>query len=234
MDCHDVRQLLAFANRPCEEFDPAERAALQQHLDACPACAELAQADRQTDAVLAAALREVTVPAELKQKVLQRLTAQRPRQAWKWALASAAAILLAVTGGWAWYEKSHPKVGIDDLRLIAWQAGLSASDVESRLADQGIHIKVPRGPFDYRYFEHVEIVEFKGQRVPKLSFARLDDRPANASVLVLTENQFRMSGLFDDLDIRDTVSIRIHHHDGVFVSVIFYRNNLDALSPRQT
>ena len=38
MECHDVQQLLAFAQRKCENLDAAERTAIRAHLDGCPDC----------------------------------------------------------------------------------------------------------------------------------------------------------------------------------------------------
>ena len=50
---------------------------LQQHLDKCPDCACLAQADRRLDETLGKVMRDVPVPAGLKQSVMKRLATQR-------------------------------------------------------------------------------------------------------------------------------------------------------------
>ena len=84
MNCQDVHQLLAFADRKAEELDQPERDALKQHLEKCPDCAEQSLAERRADALVGAAMRDVPVPADLKQKVLKRLAAERGGVPWKW------------------------------------------------------------------------------------------------------------------------------------------------------
>ena len=92
MECHDIRLLLAFAQRSCEQLDAIEREAIAEHLHSCPDCAALAQAERHVDELLGQVMRDVPVPGDLKQKVMKRLTAQPRRVPWS-GLAVAAALL---------------------------------------------------------------------------------------------------------------------------------------------
>jgi hypothetical protein len=234
MECQHVQQLLAFVDRKCEELDASDRDAVRHHLENCPTCAELAQAERHADDTLGALLRDVPVPADLKQKVMNRLAAERGGVPWKSGLAAAAVILLAVMGGLAWYNRAHPEVKPADLERIAMRGAMDAVDVERYLsAEKGLVVKVPRELFDFRYFQNVDVVdEFNGQRVAKLTFARLEDgHITTASVLILSPEQFRMKELKDRLTIPGTTSIRVHHEQD-FVNVIFHTGNLSWLQPQ--
>lgn len=234
MDCQHVQQLMAFVDRKCEGLEEAERVLVCQHLESCPACAELAQTERHADDTLGAILRDVAVPTDLKQKVMNRLAAERGGAPWKSGLAAAAVILIAVLGGLGWYYRAHPVVKPADMERIAMRGSMNSVEVEHYLAaEKGLVVKVPKELFDFRYFQNVDVVdEFNGQRVAKLTFARLDDgHITTASVLILSPEQFRMKELKDGLTIPGTTSIRIHHEQD-FVHVIFYTGNLGWLQPQ--
>ncbi len=97
MECQEIRQLLAFLERG--ELDEAECAAVQKHLDACPYCAALAAAVLSADQAIVPVLRDVAVPAGLKQQLLHRLAADRRASSWnRWAVGAVAALLLVGTG----------------------------------------------------------------------------------------------------------------------------------------
>ncbi|MBI2805782.1 MAG: hypothetical protein HYX68_12450 [Planctomycetes bacterium] len=228
MECHDVRQLLAFVDRKCEELDAPERAALAQHLERCPECAALAQAEREFDQALGAAVRAVAVPPGLQPKILAKLATQPRGTPWK-PLAAAAAIFIAVTllgAGIAWKLRDTPAVSVADIRALADQENWDLSVVEQHLSEQGVPVEAPRD-FDYRNLQHVDVAEFRGQRVPKLTFASRDGK-AVACVLVLSPARFRLGDLHDGMELPGTTSIRIHHDRG-HVNVIFYRGDLGAL-----
>ena len=65
MECHDIRLLLAFAQRPSEQLDAVEREAIAQHLHTCPDCAALAQAERHVDELLGQVMRDVSEASSL-------------------------------------------------------------------------------------------------------------------------------------------------------------------------
>lgn len=165
MECQDVRQLLAFLERKSEELDAAEGAALQKHLDACPDCAALTAAERSADQAIGAALRDVAVPARLKQQVLTRLAAERGVAPWKrWAGVAAAAMLLVAIGGgtWAYWPKPEFTIQQDNR---TW----THDEVEGYLADQGFPAKAP-GKLKYDLLRQVDVILIKGRPVAKLIF----------------------------------------------------------------
>jgi len=229
MECHDARILLTFANRGCEELDAAERDAFQQHLEKCPECAVLALTDRHLDETIGRAMRDVPVPAGLKEKVLSRVASQRPRWSWKRTsyLAAAVLSLLAVAGGIGWHYYVLPEITLSFLQEYESRGkGWNEDQVEQYFAENGLRVRVPRR-FDYDKLRHIDIVEVKGRRVAKLSFSRNDqERSASADVLILPPKQFNMIEL-PEMDAPQFTSIRIWHED--FTYIILCDGNLHAL-----
>jgi anti-sigma factor (TIGR02949 family) len=224
MECQHVQQLLAFADRKCEELDGSDRDAIRQHLETCPACAELAQAERHTDDTLGAVLRDVAVPADLKQKVMNRLAAERGSTPWKWgaALVIAAAVLIA--SGTAWYKLRVPSVTLDTVREFSeLGAGWDEDRVQKYFADNGLRVVVPTD-LDYANLRHIGIVEFQKQRVARLSFQA---GRVQAEVLILPHRQFGTDQLPSG-DGHGFTDFQIVHKEN-FTYVIFYRGELDAL-----
>ncbi len=189
MECHDVRVLLALTRRG-DAIDPTERAALQQHLHACPDCAALTHSEQVVDAALGSAMRAVTVPAGLQTRLLTRLAATRPRR-WPRVAAAAAAVLLLVAGGtwWAMPRATAMSEEVVVAELVGRQR-VDPTEVEQWYAEHGIKMST-WGELDHRYLWTFDIVEFRGRRVPKLIFFRDDQSPpAIAEVLVLDTSQF--------------------------------------------
>jgi hypothetical protein len=179
MECQDLRQLLAFLERKSEELDAEEHAALQKHLDACPDCAALAAQDRSADQAIGLALRNVAVPAGLKQHVLQRLAAERGTPWKRWAFAAAAAVVLATAGvvGIVWTSVPKPDfiIGLQDNRT--W----NQDEVEHYLAEQGFPAKAA-GNLKYDLLRQVDVILIKGRSVAKLTF---DDGVNSATVYIV-------------------------------------------------
>lgn len=199
MDCHDVRVLLALQRRE-GAIDPTERAALQQHLYACPDCAALSHSEQVIDAALGSAMRAVAVPTGLRTRVLTRLAVTRPRRWPKVAAVAAAVVLLALGVGttwWAMRAKTAMSWTIVDTELVG-RHGAEPDAVEHWYADHGIEMATWR-QLDHRYLWSFDIVEFRGRRVPKLIFYKDDQGPsAIAEVLVLSTRQFDMHELPDE------------------------------------
>jgi hypothetical protein len=191
MDCQDVRLLLAFLRRGGDAIDPTERATVQQHLENCPDCAALARSEKAVDIALGAAMRAVPVPAGLKERLLAKVAATGPRRWPITAIAAAAALLLAVgVTGWAMWPL--PRVDA----LVAEEAinGRKAESMKQWFAERGIDME-PWTLIDHSTLWTYDVVEFQGQRVPKLIFYSNRDRGAVAEVLVLRADRFNTHDL---------------------------------------
>ena len=228
MECQHVQQLLAFVDRKCEELDVSDRDAVQVHLENCPACAELAQAERHADDTLGAVLRDVPVPADLKQKVMNRLAAERGGVSWKWGVAAVATILLVALGT-VWYLRPLPTVSLSQIQDFAQLgAGWDETKLEKYFADQGLPVVVP-SDLDYDNLRRIKIVEIEKQRIAELSFHRElgNDQRVQADVLIFPHRQFRTDRLPAER-FHGFTNIQIVHKEN-FTYVIFYRGELDAL-----
>jgi hypothetical protein len=230
MECHDVQQLLAFVNRKSEDLDAAERAALREHLDKCPDCSARNQAEQRADETLGVLMRDVPVPAGLKQQVVKRLGAERGAARWKTVkrgalTAAAAAVLLALVGGYVWQARLPTEITEADvgtaLVLVTNSGFWDENSAKQYLKENGLPDHVPQ-QFDYRLLQSVEPVYFKGRRVAKLTFAKGNDV---ASVLVLPSEQFRTNQLTEDPTCLNIVPEREH---GI-IYLILFRGNLGAL-----
>jgi len=199
MNCQHVRQLLAFVDRKCEELDPAERDAVKQHLENCPECAAVAQAERGFDAAVGAALRNVEVPTGLKADLLKRLAAGRGLGRWKWAggMAVAATVLVAVAGGIAWQQRQPVEISqyeVDRFRMVLdHKRNWTLESVQEFLRNEGLGDVVPP-QFDYKFLQSIDVVQIRGRRVAKLTFARFDE-PCEAIVLILPQKEFRTTNV---------------------------------------
>lgn len=230
MECHDVRLLLAFTQRPCESVDAVEREAVAQHLNGCPECAAFAQGERALDDALGHVMRDVPVPADLQSQLMKRLTDSRSTVRWKGSAAAAAALLLTLAGGLSWHHWSRPEVTIDDVMEIAAQDRWDAERAQQYLGNHGLSVRFPQD-FDYRYLQTVEIVEFKGRRVAKLGFARADEGSASANVLILPTHTFRTSRIADPA-VPGWTSVEIRREDDC-TYLIFFRGQLGLLRANQ-
>ncbi len=142
MDCPHANLLLLF-HRPGRPSDlaPADAAALDAHLAACPACAATLAARTAQDAAVGAAMNAVPVPVDLPDRLKSNLASQL-RWAWRRAAvkyALAASLLVAAYGAFVAYTRP-----VLDLAALAdhqdrlWQApGLTTADwlTEHRLTD---------------------------------------------------------------------------------------------------
>jgi hypothetical protein len=121
MDCNTARMLATFFGRQGSELAPEDAAALDAHLAGCPGCAAAIQAERAFDDRVAKAMMAVPVPANLKARILDGVTAQKAagyrQKAWGLAgLATAACLLVGgVIGYRIWTAPEMTGAG-----TIAW------------------------------------------------------------------------------------------------------------------
>lgn len=228
MECQDVRQLFAFAERGSEQLDPIENAAIQKHLESCPDCAAALAQERSADQALGTAMRDVAVPAGLKMQILGRLAMERGQRRWKrWGLAAAAAALLLATAAATWHILQPPTLTTDDMNRIAeistaWSDGWTRASAQDNLEKRGLAVRAP-DRFNYQYLRYIDIIIVHDRPVARLVF-RNDH--AIATVLIARGSQFRLSH-YDESGENGTMQIKIRQQEG-FVYVI-QSNDLQAL-----
>jgi hypothetical protein len=118
MDCKTARLLLDFARPQARELGPEEVGALENHLDHCADCHGLARAERGLDERLGNAMRQVELPAGLRDRLWARLEAERGdwhrrRFGHAMRLAAAAAVLLLLSWGAVRWVLHHSRPLID-------------------------------------------------------------------------------------------------------------------------
>ena len=228
MDCTHAKLLLLF-HRPGRSSDlaPEDAAALDAHLDACPACQATWSARQANDAALATVVRAVSVPSNLADRLKAKAAAQI-RWAWRRSAvkyAIAASILLAVYG--AYVAINRPTLDLtalaDDQDRIWQTPGRTAADW---LATNGLADTLPE-PFD------LQLATFTGHRrlqgVPTLAM-RLDaERRQSAWIYFLRPGDFDLRDLATG-QYTSNVAVRVYRDlpGGWTVLVAYTGNNFNA------
>jgi hypothetical protein len=184
MDCKTARLLLDFARPQARELEAEEATDLERHLDHCPDCHSRASTERQLDACLGKAMRQVDVPAGLREQLLTRLETahgdwHRQRFAYAARLcAAAAAVLLLSWAGWYWVRE-HLVAPIDTQQVANAVSNDATEDprirTEKALKDLGFETAL--SPYlDYRLLASppalTELPGYPGRKVPMLVFVR--------------------------------------------------------------
>jgi hypothetical protein len=184
MDCKTARLLLDFARPQARELEAEEAADLERHLDHCPNCHSRASAENQLDTCLGKAMRQVDVPAGLREQLFARLETARGdwhRQRFAHVArlcAAAAALLLLSWAGWYWVREYL--VAPVDTEQVAYAVSYEATEdprerTEKSLKDLGF--ETPLSPYlDYSLLVGspvlAELPGYPGRKVPRLDFAR--------------------------------------------------------------
>jgi hypothetical protein len=194
MNCHTVRALYELFGRDPLQFDADEQAALDRHLDACPACREWRQTERQTDAALVTAMKSVTTPVGLERRIRDRLSAARPPWPWRRIAAgtlTALVVVLAV-GVWAWWPKTVDVQG--ELSRVDDAFSPSREAVERHFGGLGYPIQAP-SDLQYGYLRTFDLASFQGRRVPRLALSGPSGGQLN--VFVLSTSSFALPSELD-------------------------------------
>jgi hypothetical protein len=184
MDCKTARLLLDFARPQACELEPEEAGALENHLDRCPNCHGLARGERQLDDHLGKAMRQVEVPAGLREQLLARLEVDRGdwyRRRFAHAMrlaAAAAAILLLLWAAWHGLI-GRSKTPIDPEQVAFAVNSDAAKDARAKLQEalKRMGVETSLSPnLDYHLViappGRAELPGCPGQTVPMLVFAR--------------------------------------------------------------
>ena len=202
MDCKTAHLLLDF-NRPTPtELEASEAETLENHLIDCPACARLARDERRLDEHVGQAVRDVPVPAGLRERLIAGLqrpeTLPLPRRRFSrgaWSLAAAAALLLIAFGGTVLATRP---TGLDtyQLRLDSWtQFNPDRTQVDDWLHAEGSRVPAP-DMFEYNLLTHYHVARLQGKSVPMLLFTSANHRHVyQARVYLLDARQFDLDAL---------------------------------------
>lgn len=184
MDCKTARLLLDFVRPEACELEAEEAAELERHLDHCPDCHSQAHNERQLDDRLGKAMRQVEIPAGLREQVLTRLESargdwNRERLAHAARLsAAAAALLLLGWTGWYWVRELFT-AAIDTQRVANAVSNDATEDPRTRteqaLKELGFQTRLSPH-LDYSLLvcppAEAALPGYPGLRVPMLVFAR--------------------------------------------------------------
>lgn len=194
MDCRTARLFLTLSCSRAPELEACLGEALNLHLAECSACGSLARTESQIERQLGQAMRDVPVPADLRQRLQMRLRAERstcyrtlPRRHPRVAAAVAAVLLLGIA--LAAYAAIRPPPYLDLADLAdKWNGQVPASPevVQKAFEDLGFRTVVPSG-FNYQYLDSYDLQRLAGRWVPCLCFVR---GPNHASVYILSGKQF--------------------------------------------
>jgi hypothetical protein len=119
MDCSNARLLMQFRTTNGDELAAPEREELDAHLAGCPLCRAVDHDQQRLDDHLGRAMRDVPVPAGLRQRLLAAVApaapAKRPRRwlkraSWGLGLATAASLGLLVWGWYFWRGPLRPSI----------------------------------------------------------------------------------------------------------------------------
>jgi anti-sigma factor RsiW len=194
--------LSTFFGRQGSELAPEDAAALDTHIASCPKCAELVKFERAFDDRIANAMLAVPIPAGLKGRLLDSVSAHRG--AWYrqkfYALAGlAAAVVLGVVGIVAWQIGTAPELSVT---AIVADADAKARDPMNELivpvlGPRGLEFN-PERRFDLNQLATAGAREFQGrQDVPFLHFVN-GAKNAQATVYVVRDRDFNWKNLPQD------------------------------------
>jgi hypothetical protein len=207
MDCKTARLLLDFARPQACELGPEETGALESHLEQCADCHGLARAERGLDDCLGKAMRQVEVPAGLRDRLQARLEADRGdwyrrRFAHTMRLAAAAAALLLFTWGAGRWVLHHSKPFIDPQQIADAVNNGAMQDprtrIETELKRMGVETALPP-QLNYNLV------------IAPASFAELPGFPnQQAAMLVFSQNgRFATVYLISTEQLRDGVPLAV-------------------------
>ncbi len=243
MDCKTARLLLP---RDPRDLGPADRAGLEVHLASCADCTALAGPERAYDRKLAAAMKQVPVPAGLRDRILNRLAQERDarlrrRVRLAWGSAAAAALLLLSWGAWALYYPARVRLDLEELRSQTSYLRPSPQEVHDAWERLGVKADAPRFVNYGFHTGHglAELPGLQGKKLAVVDFARDDAgdqknaRHPRARIYVLPAHQFDVNSLAApafERGYKYNLDVRYNPGDAQFAFLVFYTGpNFDWL-----
>src|SRR5262245_23395244 len=194
--------LSTFFGRQGSELAAEDSAALDAHVASCPKCADLVKFERAFDDRIAKAMLAVPIPAGLKGRLLDGVSAHRG--AWYrqkfYALAGVAAVVvLCVVGVVAWQIGTAPELTLSE--IVASHDAKARDplneDIAKVLGPRGLEFN-PERRFDLNQFVKAGAGEFqRKQNVPFLVFFN-GTKNAQATVYVVRDRDFNWKNLPQD------------------------------------
>jgi hypothetical protein len=232
--------LLDFHRPRAGELPADEAAELERHLAGCPECEAADRTERRLDEHFGRAVRDVPVPAQLRERLLGRLkeeraAALRRKLAWtaRGFIVAAAAALVGAFILWQVYLKP-PKPDLNELNQAQLDKQNSRTPQDVQLWFQQHHNVDMVAPkeFDYGNLIDCDLVTLQGKRVPELVFQRVENSMTRARVFVLDRDQFDIDALPRDVSQFDSAGQRmkvIQEPPNTAYVVIYNGDDLDPL-----
>jgi hypothetical protein len=231
MECELARAVLLF--RRAGELLPDDASALDRHLAGCPRCTEVVRREDAFDGSVATAMKAVTIPSGLRDRLLTEALARRGalvRQRVYHVLAYAAIALFGIV----FIQGVITRINRVDLRpdqiASAYERSLESPEpaVRDWLSAQGLPSSLPLD-FDYRLHRRHGPGELAGKVVPVIRFETM--RPGNhqpdfAEVFIVRDRQFDASRAPDAQNSFVTVKV-LRDEDRGLTYVIVHTIPLD-------
>jgi hypothetical protein len=247
MDCRMARLLLEFTHPGGSELagDPAEAAELETHLHTCPECDAAARTERRVDEHMGRAMREVSLPVGLRQRVMDRLARDRAVARRRWlvrASSVAAAFVLVALSWWVWAVVSVPGLPVDKINKDASEFQISGIDSKTvtQWFQEKYHVttEAPGGSgefaLNYGLLVDYGLDSLQGQQVPRLLFV---EGKNSARVYIVTDWQFRIKEIPDGAVFPGsgaTVAVWQHPSNPHLAYVIVYSGSLEPFLLRRS
>jgi hypothetical protein len=196
MNCHTVRALCELFGRDPKQLDADAQSAIDCHLDVCPACREWRRTDRQVDAALATAMKNVATPAGLERRIRDRLSAARPPRSWGRIAGAAAVAAIAVIAFGIWMMPQT-------IDLTSFASRMedpvppSRESVE-RFSSLGYRVQAP-SDLMYDRLRAMDVATFQNRQVPRLTFAGING--GRVSVYILSAWSFSLPTELDGVEL---------------------------------
>jgi hypothetical protein len=249
MDCRTARHLLDFSRPHVAELAREDQDLLDRHLAVCPDCDTQARSERQIDEHLSRAVRNVPVPQGLRERLLQRLAEERDAWYRRWlarvlrVTAAAAAVLLIAWFGFLGWRQHHlpplPSASTLAHDTVTLTGRLDQNGVEAWFKEAlGARVVAP-ADFDYQNLLAPSLEEFRGEKVPALTFVRVESRDRSAQiahVFILSDRQFDLGAVetLREPYEGDKFRAQVWRPTPGYVYSIIYTGNLDdMLVPRK-